>query len=290
MQDLIGKVAVVTGAASGIGRALAEAFAAEHMTVVVADVEEPALLAVERDLRARGATALAVRTDVSQPADVDALAERAFDAFGVVHVLCNNAGVFLGGPLWERTVADWQWVLGVNLWGVIHGIRAFVPRMLAQDTEGHVVNTASMAGLMSMPFAGVYHVSKHGVVTLSEVLHHELIMTGAKLRVSVLCPGLVNTRIGASDRNRPPALRGEAAEARKLEREMTEQALRQGVAAGIAPAHVAARVLAAIRSEQFYVIPGAAWKEVIRARMDDVLLERSPTFVMPPTDGTADER
>lgn len=185
MQELSGKTAVVTGAGSGIGRALAHCFAREGMKVVIADVETGALARVEGELRASGAATLAVRTDVSRAADVEVLAQRALDAFGAVHVLCNNAGVVAPGPCWEPPLADWEWVLGVNLWGVIHGTRVFVPIMLRQDTEAHIVNTASMAGLVSSPYNAIYNITKFGVVALSESLQQDLLVTGAKLRVSV---------------------------------------------------------------------------------------------------------
>ena len=178
MKELRGKVAVVTGAASGIGRALAGRFAAEGMKVVLADVEGPALAKAESELRAGGATVLAVAADVARAEAVDALAARTLEAFGGVHVLCNNAGVYASGLSWERPLADWEWVLGVNLWGVIHGVRAFVPIMLRQGSEAHIVNTASVAGLISGPFSAPYNVSKYGVVALSESLHYELALAG----------------------------------------------------------------------------------------------------------------
>ena len=195
MKEFQGKVAVVTGAASGIGRALAERCAQEGMRVVLAGINEQTLMQASQELQAIGASVLAVQTDVSKAADVEALAQKAFDTYGAVHLLFNNAGVGAGISLWESTLADWEWTLGVNLWGVIYGIRAFVPRMLEQDTEGHIVNTASIAGLVSGPGLGIYRMTKHGVVTLSETLYHELALRGAKVKVSVLCPGFVNTRI-----------------------------------------------------------------------------------------------
>ena len=206
MEAFQGKVAVVTGAASGIGRALAERCAQEGMKVVLADIEEPALLQANRELAAQGAETLAVPTDVSQAGDVETLARKAFETYKAVHLLCNNAGVGGGKTAWESTLADWEWVLGVNLWGVIHGIHFFVPRMLEQQSEGHIVNTASMAGLIYGPGQSSYKVSKHGVVSLSETLYYELALQGASLKVSVLCPGYVNTNVLDSQRNRPARL------------------------------------------------------------------------------------
>src|SRR3954462_1707572 len=202
MKDLKGKVAVVTGAASGIGNGMATRFAEEGMKVVLADIEEGPLADAEKKLADTGATVLAVPTDVAKGEQMDALAQRTFEEFGTAHVICNNAGVAAGGPIWTLTEADWQWVLGVNLWGVIHGVRVFVPRLVEQG-EGHVVNTASIAGLTSVPMMGPYNVSKHGVVTLSETRANELSLQGSPVKVSVLCPGWVSTRIHEADRNRP---------------------------------------------------------------------------------------
>ncbi len=279
MREFRDKVAVVTGAASGIGRAMAERFAAEGMKVVLADIEQGALAKTESEMKANGATVLAVSTDVSKAADVEALANKTIDAFGAVHILCNNAGVAVGGVSWERTLKDWQWVLGVNLWGVIHGIRVFVPIMLGQDTEGHIVNTASLAGLTSIPLHGVYQVTKHGVLTLSESLHHELTLSGAKVKVSVLCPGWVNTRIADSARNRPAELQNGLTEpTRRPEEQAFEMAARQLLAAGLPPEQVADDVLHAIREEKLYVLTHPEANDFIRTRVEDILVERNPTF------------
>jgi len=279
MREFKDKVAVVTGAASGIGRVIAERLAAEGMKVVLADIEQGALAQTESEMKAKGATVLTVPTDVSKAGDVEALAEKAIDAFGAVHVLCNNAGVGPpGGPLWERTVADWQWVLGVNLWGVIHGIRVFVPIMRAQDTEGHIVNTASMAGLASIPWTGIYNVTKHAIVTLSETLYHELTLTGSKLKVSVLCPGWVNTRLMDGDRNRPAELLNPAPETTSPQSEMIERAIREFLAAGLDSEQVADHVFNAIRDEKFYILTHPEMKDGIRTRMEDILEERNPTY------------
>ena len=275
MKEFKGKVAVITGAASGIGRALAERCVQEGMKVVLADVEVETLRRTEESMKAAGATVLAVRTDVSQARDVEALAEKTLEAFGAVHLLCNNAGVATEAAIWESTLAAWEWVMGVNLWGVIHGVRVFVPIMLAQDTECHIVNTASMAGLISGPGLGVYKVTKHGVVALSETLYHELAERGAKVSVSVLCPGIVNTRITESARNRPGHLLtagplDPAAGARW-------ETLRQLVPAGMPPGQVADVVVLALRKDQFYIFTHPEGKEAVRTRMEDILQERNPS-------------
>ncbi len=275
MKEFKDKVAVVTGAASGIGRALAQRFAQAGMKVVLADVEPAALEQAAREIEASGAQALAVRTDVSKAAEVERLAQATLEKFGAVHVLCNNAGVAMSAPCWMNTVADWEWVLGVNLWGVIHGVRVFTPILLSQGVEGHIVNTASMAGMISGPGMAAYNVSKFGVVTLSETLHHELTMIGSPVRVSVLCPGFVNTRIFDAERNRPAEL-GETAPKMPGSEEM-EQMGRQLLAAGSPPSMVAAVVFEAIRAERFYIFPHPEWKQYIRTRMEEILEERTPT-------------
>src|SRR6266567_3602698 len=284
MKDFQDKVAVVTGAASGIGRALAEKSAQEGMKVVLADVEESALKQAEEELKASGAQVLAVRTDVSQAAEVEVLAQKTFDTYGAVHLLFNNAGVAAGTTVWESSLADWQWVLGVNLWGVIHGIHFFVPRMLAQDTEGHIVNTASSAGLVSSSGLGIYKVSKHGVVTLSETMALELAARGAKLKASVLCPEWVNTRITDAERNRPQALQN-ALEEQHMSPEMAAmvQAMRQLAQAGLAPSQVAEMVFDAIRQEKFYILTHPTTKQGVQLRMEDILQERMPTDIFQAT-------
>ena len=275
MKDFKDKVAVITGAASGIGRALADRCVQEGMKAVLADVEAEPLATAEASLKAFGATVLAVQTDVSQARDVEALAQKTMEAFGAVHVLCNNAGVGTEAAVWESTLAEWEWVVGVNLWGVVHGVRVFVPLMLAQDAECHIVNTASTAGLISGPGLGAYKVTKHGVVTLSETLHHELAERGAKVKVSVLCPGIVITRIMESARNRPGDLaptgpRGPASEERW-------EALRRLVPAGMPAAQVADAVFEALRKDRFYILTHPEGKEAVRTRMEDILQERNPT-------------
>ena len=275
MKEFRDKVAVITGAASGIGRALADRCVQEGMKVVLADVELEPLTKTEASLKASGATVLAVRTDVSQARDVEALAQRTLEAFGAVHLLCNNAGVAAEAAIWESTLAEWQWLIGVNLWGVIHGVHVFVPLMLAQETECHIVNTASLAGLISGPGLGAYKVTKHGVVTLSETLYHELAERGAKVKVSVLCPGSVNTQLMESARNRPghlPPPQPHGPESRAL-----WEAIRQDMQAGMPPIQVADAVFTALRKDQFYILTHPDSKEAVRRRMEDILQERSPT-------------
>jgi NAD(P)-dependent dehydrogenase (short-subunit alcohol dehydrogenase family) len=282
MERLAGRVAVVTGGASGIGRALAETFGREGMKVVLADVEAAALATTARELGAQGIEVLAVETDVTKPEQVDRLAERTLAAFGAVHVVCNNAGVFAGGLCWTQPLADYQWVLGVNMWGVIHGIRTFVPILLRQDDEGHVVNTASMAALTANPYAAAYHMSKHAVLALSEVLYHELRGTGAKIGVSALCPEAVATHIDAAERNRPAELRGAGGGPPRPDVELVNGAIRAAVAGGIPTSVIADRVLRAVKEDRFYVLSDAdAWRRSCETRLEDVRLARNPTF-MPP--------
>ena len=200
MQNLEGKVAVVTGGASGIGRAMAERFAEAGMKLALVDIEAVALEQTAAELAADGTQVLPQLVDVAEAEQMDALAEAVLGHFGAVHVVCNNAGVVSGGPMWELTTADWEFAMRPNLWGVIHGVRVFVKHLIAQN-EGHVVNTASLAGLISVPGTGPYNVTKHAVVTLSETLYGELAALGSKAGVSVLCPGFVNTRLWESDRN-----------------------------------------------------------------------------------------
>ncbi len=269
MDGLRGKVAVVTGSASGIGQAVATRAASEGMRVVLADIEEEPLQKTAAALAEQGADVLAVPTDVSVAESVEALRDRALEAFGAVHLVHNNAGVGAGGLLWEVTVTDWAWVLGVNLWGVIHGIRAFVPLLVAQS-EGHVVNTASLAGLTSPALLGPYNATKHAVVTISETLHRELQMVGSPVGVSVLCPGFVQTGIADSDRNRPHwAPRPAADDAR---RELT----RQLIAGGMPAAEVADHVFDAVSAGRFYVLTHPDMLGMVETRMQDILDGRPP--------------
>ncbi len=275
MRALPGKTAVVTGAASGIGRAMAERFAAEGMKVVIADIDAVALAETERRIREAGHEVSSRQTDVSRAADLEALKQCALDIYGAVHVLCNNAGVGIGGVLWEHTSQDWEWLLGVNVWGVIHGLRAFVPQMLEQGDDCHIVNTASAAGLDARPYLGMYSATKYAVVALSEALQQELAQRGAKIGVSVLCPALVNTRIGESERNRPLSLRNRAEQHLAPEAQAFDNTFRAALAQGTPPERIAEAVVMAIREDVFYIVPHEETETRVRARFDRIIADRA---------------
>lgn len=288
MNEFAGKVAVVTGAASGIGLALATRFAQAGMKVVLADIEAAPLEAARAAIEAQGGTAIALRADVMREQDVERLADAAFDAWGKVHLLCNNAGVsgrVVGAEgVWNLPPEDWDWVLGVNLRGVLHGIRQFVPRMLAQGEAGHVVNTASAAGLVTGATGAPYTVSKHGVVALSEILYKDLKARNAKLSVSVLCPGWVDTRIIESERNRPDHLKpggpGEAPLSPQMQ--MWREAVRGFLKDGFRPEAIAGLVFDAVRSDTFYIVPVQPdIEDALARRLEDIRLRRNPTVVPP---------
>jgi NAD(P)-dependent dehydrogenase (short-subunit alcohol dehydrogenase family) len=279
VQDLNGKVAVVTGGASGIGNALARALASEGARVVIGDVEKPALDAAVGVLKESGAEVEGVPTDVTDPAQMQALADAAVARFGGVHVFCNNAGVGGGGLSWETPLSTWEWVIGVNLWGVVHGVRTFVP-LLMQQPEAHIVNTASVAGLVAAPFMGPYNASKHAVVAISETLHHELAMTAPHVKVSVLCPGWVNTNIATSARNRPAHLQ------EGVDTDTAAAGLLQGfIDSGMAPDAVAAQVLAAIHGDRFWVLThddeADFWVDAVNRRLHSLGARANPQLGFP---------
>jgi NAD(P)-dependent dehydrogenase (short-subunit alcohol dehydrogenase family) len=277
MKDLAGNVAVITGAGSGFGREFARIAVRERMRLVLADVQEDALEAIAAECGGHGAEVLAIRTDVSKSADVQQLADAAIAKFGAVHLLFNNAGVAGGGGyVWETSVEDWRWLLGVNLMGVVNGIRSFVPLMLKQDCECHVVNTASAAGLVSAPLMSVYNVSKHGVVALSETLFHDLRLAKARLGVSVLCPAFVPTNIHHSERNRPAELTPGAppTPSQIAARERSEKAVGSG---RLTAAEVAQMTFAAVRENRFYVITHAKMVASIDLRLRDIVGGRNPS-------------
>ena len=269
MKSLTGKTAVVTGAASGIGFALAERFVREGMNVVLADIEEPALEAAVKELADLGPV-VGVRTDVSSAGDVDALAVASREAFGPVHVLCNNAGVGVANRVERFSLADWEWALGVNLWGVVHGLRAFLPAIIEQG-EGHVVTTTSMAGFTATPLQSPYVAAKHAVVGITETLYQELLAAKSEVGVSLLIPGFVATRIMESSRNRPDRAEGESFE--------PPEHLKQLIAAAKPPSEVADLVVDAILTDKFYVFTDDEHFNFITTRHRDIEERRNPTPV-----------
>ena len=275
MQITPGMVAVITGAGSGIGRALAEKAAHAGMRVVAADIEQPRLDDTVAALGQIGAQAIGVRTDVSVEEDVIRLADTAFAEFGQVNLLCNNAGVFSGGLMWERTMADWKWVMGVNVDGLVHAVRAFVPRMLEMETPGHIVNTASMGGLVTGAYSGPYFTSKFAAVGLTECLAHDLRTTGKNVAASVLVPSLINTNIGTSGRNRQERWIDRGREATP-DAEFVETMLVEATAAGMAPTEVADLVFDAVEAGNFWIPTQPSYHDQIRARHDDMQELRHP--------------
>jgi NAD(P)-dependent dehydrogenase (short-subunit alcohol dehydrogenase family) len=286
MEDLSGKVAVVTGAASGIGLAMATDFVAQGMRVVMADIEGDALA-----VAAEGFDPEVIETVVGDVADLaylETVRDRTVERFGAVHVLCNNAGVAGGGPIWAQTRADWDWVLGVNLFGVINGITAFTPLLIEQG-EGHIVNTASIAGMISMPWGGTYNVSKHGVVTLSETLWGDLQLAGAAgVGVSVLCPGWVQTRIHESIRNRPVPEGGVAQEPSEEAKAMAAH-VGSLIAEGLNPKQVAEMVTDAVRTDRFYILTHQHWNPLISDRFDRILTGENPQLSPLPGMGSGED-
>jgi NAD(P)-dependent dehydrogenase (short-subunit alcohol dehydrogenase family) len=276
MKDFKGKVAVITGAGSGFGREFARLGAKLGMKLALADVQADALAAIVDELKGQGADVFGERVDVSRAEDVDRLAERTLDVHAGVHLLFNNAGVACGGLAWEASVRDWEWVLGVNVMGVAHGVRAFVPIMIAQQAEAHVVNTASVAGLISPQMMAVYNVSKHAVVALSETLYHDLRLVGAKVGVSVLCPAFVPTNINQSDRNRPAELADDSPPT--ASQQALKSQLDKAVSSGkVTAAQVGEITFDAIREERFYVLTHHNILPSVELRMQDVVAMRNPT-------------
>lgn len=278
MKDFQGKTAVITGGASGIGFAMGELFARQGMNVVLADIEKSALDSAVSQLSEDGANCIGVVTDVADAGQVKALADEALEQFGAIHVACNNAGVFTGGLLWEESLADYEWLMDVNIRGVVHGIRTFIPIMIGQDCECHVVNTASMAALTAMPYSGIYHMTKHAVLAMSESLYHELTFHAPKIGVSVLCPEAINTGIAAAERNRP---RQHAQVVESGERDLVLAALAESTASGLAPSVMAQRVLEGIRDGRFYLVSDDEWRQAANTRLDDIREGRNPTFAPP---------
>jgi NAD(P)-dependent dehydrogenase (short-subunit alcohol dehydrogenase family) len=279
MRDFNGRVAVVTGSGSGIGEALAHRFARAGMKVVVADIDLKAAGRVQEALQREGCEALAIQVDVADAGSVERLAQHSYDRYGMVNILCNNAGVVPSGrhrPVWEQPLEDWRWSLDVNLMGVIHGMHSFVPRMLAQNAPGHIVNTASVAGFVSGSGSTAYSAAKHAVVRATEGLYAGLRERGAPIGVTVLCPGLVATRIYESERNRPERLapaQGAAAETPEL----------QSIAANLysnalSPEAVAEQTFEAIREDRLYQFTTTSFDDAIRDRAEAILARRNPVF------------
>ncbi|MDH3644908.1 MAG: SDR family NAD(P)-dependent oxidoreductase [Gammaproteobacteria bacterium] len=275
MNEFEGKTAVVTGAASGIGLALANRFADARMQVVLADIEEDALERAVQQLEQRQAKVLGVVANTMVEESVRSLAEQAIGKFGKVHILCNNAGVAStsgtpGTGIWEVPNTDWDWVLGVNFYGVLYGLQAFVPHMLEHGEQGHIVNTASLAGLM--PGGGTYGVSKHGVLCLTETLYNDLQARSAAVGASVLCPGFVKTQIVQAERNRPSELAGGAADAAAAMVSITQGLIDQGKD----PADIADIVFESIEQQRLYILPHPAWDDIVRSRVEHVIERGGP--------------
>lgn len=269
------RTAVITGAASGIGLALARRAAAEGMNLVLADIDQTRLASAVASLGVADDRVLALAGDLGEEAVVKGLADQAFSRFGEVHLLCNNAGVALTRLVREMRTSDWQWVLGANLWSVIFGVQYFLPRMFTQAAPSHIVNTASVAGLISPPAAAAYNVSKHGVVTLSETLYHELRTEGSRVGVSVLCPAWVSTDINNAQRNRPAryGTAGAPGEYSKAQEASIAKAIRSG---RLTADDVAAAVFAAVSEGRFYIIPHRRINEALQLRFDAILEARNP--------------
>jgi len=282
MQDFRDKVAVITGAASGIGKGLATRCVQEGMKVVLADIEEAALKRAASELMSGGADVLTVVTDVSNAESVQYLAQATLTRFNAVHVLFNNAGVAVGSWVWKNTVADWEWVLGVNLWGVVHGLHSFVPIMLEQQNECYPVNTSSLAGLVATPGLGVYKASKHAVISLSETLYLELEQLQSKIHVSVVCPMGVHTRIGDSARNRP--MRNAESSVTDgddpFDTELAQQHWQRVGRDALTPDQLAALIFAGMEENRFYILSDPASVALVERRMRDIVEGRNPSNAM----------
>jgi NAD(P)-dependent dehydrogenase (short-subunit alcohol dehydrogenase family) len=283
MKELQGKVAVVTGAAAGIGLAMAERFAREGMQVILADRDVGGVREAARKLGNEGLKAHAIAVDVTVPGEVEALADEVFRDFRQVHLLCNNAGV-LGRvqASWEQPLENWRWVFDVNVLGVAHGLHYFLPRMVKAGEEGYVLNTGSVAGLLSGPFFAPYNASKHAVVAMSECLHHELRATGSRIEVGVLCPGWVQTGLANFEQKAPDTVKQVNREAASSKARERDAAVRKMVSESIGPDKIAEIVVEAVKEGRFYIFPHPERKADIRNRMDTILEERIPSFGPPP--------
>lgn len=288
MQDFANKVAVITGAASGIGRGIARAAARERMRLVLADVDEAGVASIADELRDGGAEVKVVRTDVRHAAELDALAKASLDAYGAVHLVCNNAGVLVGGHAWEKTDDDWRWVIDVNLFGVVNGLRSFVPILLEQGEPSHIVNTASVGGFMVGPYLSPYIVSKHAVVVLTESVFHELAALDAPVKISVLCPGPIATGITDSERVRPTD-KSETVALRSPAEKAFDEMLRTGVSAGMPPDEVGDIVIDGIRNDRFWIYTHEVEGEPIRARAESIVNGTDPGYAPEMAEGMLDQ-
>jgi NAD(P)-dependent dehydrogenase (short-subunit alcohol dehydrogenase family) len=278
MNDLYEKVAVITGGASGIGKGMAERFARAGMKLALVDIEAAPLEATAEALRATGADVMTQIVDVSDADAMDALADAVLDRFGHVHVICNNAGVAAGGPMWELTTKDWEFTMGPNIWGVVHGVRVFAKHLIAQN-EGHFVNTASMAGLVSTPGMGAYNVTKQGVVALSETLYLDLQTAGSDVGVSVLCPGFVRTQIWNSGRNRPAHLSNEDAPEHDEALSNFQNTIKTVIDNSMPTEEVANQVHDAILAKRLYILTHEATKPALEERVKHILNDENPKLL-----------
>ncbi len=283
MKDLAGKVAVVTGGASGIGAATARRFAEEGMSIVLADIDESAMATVTETIGAdTGVDVLAVRTDVSKADQVEALADDALERFGAVHVVFNNAGVGICESLWNTSIADWEFLLGVNVWGVIHGIRTFVPIMRKQNQPAHLINTASLAGLGTVPTLGAYCATKHAVIGMTEALHAELALLESPVKVSVLCPSFTKTPLFRNSQRLRPG------EVLDLEGPLAhfDEFMNQGIDGGVDPRELADMVVDGIRNDRFWIVAVTPNFQEVYTRVAQILEGRNPTVPkLPPLGG-----
>jgi NAD(P)-dependent dehydrogenase (short-subunit alcohol dehydrogenase family) len=277
MKDFNGKVAVITGAANGIGFGIAERCAQLGMKVVLAGINEANLATAEEKLKPTGATLFSVRTDVSKREDIEALAQKTLEAFGAVHLLVNNAGVAAGSSVWESTWEEWEWVMNVNLWGVLYGVKVFTPLMLAQNTEAHIVNVASVAGLLPDHPCAPYQVTKHAVVALTESLYYSLAEQNARVKVSVVCPGWVKTSILKAERNRPADLQNKPGSIQdKRKRVAAYREMKEAMETGMSVQAMTEYIFRAVENEQLYVLSHPEVTPYIQERMDNILRQKNP--------------
>ncbi|AOZ90872.1 SDR family NAD(P)-dependent oxidoreductase [Paenibacillus crassostreae] len=281
MRDFKDKVAVITGAASGIGRAIALHCAQEEMKVVLADIDEEALASVKEELLLAGVDILTLTLDVTKEEDIQRLADKTIETFGSVDMLFNNAGVESSSLLWNTPIEEWEWVLNVNLWGVIHAIRVFIPMMLEQQTKCYVINTASRVGLESGPGIGIYRVTKHALVSLSETLYHELKLVNSKIQVAVLCPGYVQTQLYNSNRNAPDNVKHIKKKVVSPMEKIIERMNKDAMLNGMDPYEIAKKTFEDIRKGTFYILPDSNSKISVQQRMEDILKDRNPTAHLP---------